>query len=329
MKNHIPPIHLPGRGIERTINCIVLQSPLAGVSDQVFRKLVRKWAPEAFLYTEMVNANSLELGFGQNKIEELSKEIGPIGVQLFDFRIEALVNAAKKAEAAGAFVIDINMGCPVKKIANKGGGSGLLKDLNLAGEIINAVVRAVKIPVTVKARLGWSQKSANPINLGLILQDAGAQMITLHGRTREQGFSGKANWLAIAKVKQALRIPVIANGDINNSHDAINCLKITGADGIMIGRGSLGAPWLVGQINSVLQNREPIIDPNGKERLKIALEHLNGLLKAKGNHGLLIARKHLNWTCIGFPESKIFRKSLLTAKTPSEAIFLIKKKYYP
>ena len=326
MKKNISKITLPGNGTKRVLKSVVLQSPLAGVTDQIFRKLVRRWAPESLLFTEMVNARSLELGYGRNKVEELSKEKGPIGVQLFDFRLQSMIDAAKKAEDSGAFLIDINMGCPVKKIAKKGGGSALLKNWNLAAELVSEVSNAVKIPVTVKTRLGWCEKSSDPVSLGLLLQDAGAQLLTLHGRTRKQGFAGKSNWIAIAEVKKALVIPVIANGDIKNSNDAINCLKISNADGLMIGRGSLGSPWLVGQINSFLEGQEPIKDPDPKTRLNIALEHLQELLKAKGDHGLLIARKHLKWTCTGFSGSSAFANCLVKAKTPHEAISLLNQK---
>ena len=326
MAIRLQPIILPGNGTRRKINCPILQSPLAGISDQIFRKFVRRWAPDALLFTEMVNANSLELGHGKEKLEELSQEKGPIGVQLFDYRPDAMAKAAKRAEEAGAFLIDINMGCPVKKVARKGGGSGLLRDQALATQIVSEVVKSVQIPVTVKTRLGWCEKSSDPVNFGLSLQDAGAQLLTIHGRTREQGFKGKSNWLAIAKVKEALSIPVIANGDINNPKDALNCLQITGADGVMIGRGSMGAPWLIGQMHAALQGKKLIEEPSPKDRLNIAIEHLNDLLEKKGDHGLLIARKHLKWTCTGFQGSTSFQKSLLKATTPKEAIYLLKNK---
>ena len=326
MIKSIPYIQLPGNGIKREIRCAVLQSPLAGVSDQIFRQLVRRWAPEALLFTEMVNANSLELGYGREKLEELSQENGPIGVQLFDHRPRVMVEAAKRAEAAGAFLIDINMGCPVKKIARKGGGSALLKDKDLASQIVREVAKAVEIPVTVKARLGWCEKSSDPIGFGLMLQDAGAQLLTIHGRTKKQGFSGKADWSSIAKVKQSLEIPVIANGDINSSYDAMNCLNMTNTDGVMIGRGTLGAPWLIGQIHSFLEGGQLIEDPNAKEILNLALEHLNSLLEKKGDHGLLIARKHLVWLCKGVPGASLFLHSLVRAKTPKETITLIQSK---
>lgn len=231
------------------------------MSDRIFRGLVRRWAPDALLFTEMVNATSLELGFGTQKVEELTEERGPIGVQLFDHRPAAMADAARRAEAAGAFLIDINMGCPVRKIARKGGGSGLIREPELAARIVAAVAEAVAIPVTVKTRLGWCGSSGD-INLGataaafaISLQNAGAQALTLHGRTREQGFKGEADWEAIAAVKRSLAIPVIANGDVTSPEQARRCLERTGADGVMVGRGSMGAPWLVGQIDAALSGR--------------------------------------------------------------------------
>ncbi len=323
MNKNLPAITLAGRGVSRTIHCPVMQSPLAGVSDQVFRGLVRRWAPDALLFTEMINASCLELEHGRSKIKNLSQESGPVGVQLFDHRPQAMVDAARRAEQSGAFLIDINMGCPVKKVARKGGGSGLLKDPDLAEKIVIAVTNAVQIPVTVKMRLGWSAQSSDPVGFALRMQSAGAQLITLHGRTREQGFSGTADWDAVYQVKEALSIPVIANGDVNSTENAIKCLKKTGADGIMIGRGSLGSPWLVGQINAALKGLKVIKTPNHHERIKLILEQLQSLLQIKGDHGLLIARKHMNWSCKGFPRASQLRESLVTAKTPAKAIMIL------
>ena len=232
------PLQLSGNGTPRALRCRVLQSPLAGVSDRIFRALVRRWAPDALLFTEMVNATSLELGFGLQKVEELAEESGPIGVQLFDYRPAAMAEAAKRAEAAGAFLIDINMGCPVKKIAKKGGGSGLIRDPELAARVVESVVAAVALPVTVKTRLGWCDGS-DAVSWCQRLENAGAQLLTLHGRSREQGFKGQADWAAIAAVKAALTIPVIANGDVNSPAAARRCLEQTGADGVMVGRGSM------------------------------------------------------------------------------------------
>jgi len=324
------PVELPGNGTPRSLRCRVLQSPLAGVSDRIFRGLVRRWAADALLFTEMVNATSLELGHGRQKVEELAEEAGPIGVQLFDHRPAAMAEAARRAEAAGAFLIDINMGCPVKKIARKGGGSGLIRHPELAARIVDTVAAAVGIPVTVKTRLGWcgaagGDSTALAVSWCRQLEHAGAQLLTLHGRTREQGFKGNADWAAIAAVKAALTIPVIANGDINSPHDALRCLALTGADGVMVGRGTMGAPWLVGQIDAALCGR-PIPPPPGPaEKLALAAEQLQALVAAKGDHGLLIARKHLSWTCNGFAGAPQLRHALMRAPTPAEAMTLLEQ----
>jgi nifR3 family TIM-barrel protein len=318
-------LELAGNGSPRRLRCRVLQSPLAGVSDRIFRGLVRRWAPDALLFTEMVNATSLELGHGRQKVEELAAEAGPIGVQLFDHRPAAMAEAARRAEAAGAFLIDINMGCPVRKIARKGGGSGLIRDPELAARIVETVAAAVRIPVTVKTRLGWCSSDADPVSWCRQLESAGAQLLTLHGRTREQGFKGQADWAAIAAVKQALTIPVIANGDINSPADALRCLELTGAVGVMVGRGTMGAPWLVGQIDAVLSGRPIPPTPGPTEKLALAAWQLQALVAAKGDHGLLIARKHLSWTCTGFAGAPQLRHALMRAPTPAEALALLEK----
>jgi nifR3 family TIM-barrel protein len=324
--HHSPDLVLPGNGTARRLRCRVLQSPLAGVSDRIFRGLVRRWAPDALLFTEMVNATSLELGFGLQKVEELRQEAGPIGVQLFDHRPEAMAEAARRAEASGAYLIDINMGCPVKKIAKKGGGSGLIRDPDLAARIVDTVAAAVQIPVTVKTRLGWcGAPNAGAVAWCQQLETAGAQLLTLHGRTREQGFKGQADWPTIAAVKAALTIPVIANGDVTSPEDALRCLEITGADGVMVGRGTMGAPWLVGQIDAALSGRPIPPTPAALERIQLAAEQLAALVAAKGDHGLLIARKHMGWTCQGFAGAPQLRHALMRAPTPAEALELLQR----
>ncbi len=331
-------LHLSGNGEPRWLRCRVLQSPLAGVSDRIFRALVRRWAPDALLFTEMVNATSLELGHGRRKVEELAGEPGPIGVQLFDHRPEAMAEAARRAEAAGAFLIDINMGCPVKKITGKGGGSGLIRDPELASRIVATVAAAVRIPVTVKTRLGWCGDAGPCGQAGdgeggasttaavawcRRLEEAGAQLLTLHGRTREQGFRGRASWEAIAAVKRALRIPVIANGDVTSPVEALRCLEITGADGVMVGRGTMGAPWLVGQIDAALSGRPAPATPDAAARIALAAEQLQALVAERGDHGLLIARKHMGWTCTGFSGAPQLRHALMRAPTPAAALELL------
>ena len=332
--NEVPMVRglrLSGSSVERVLRCNVLQSPLAGVSDRIFRALVRRWAPDALLFTEMVNATSLELGHGRGKVEELSKEIGPIGVQLFDHRPAAMADAARRAEGAGAFLIDINMGCPVRKIARKGGGSGLIRDPDLACQIVESVASAVGVPVTVKTRLGWcNQAQIDGSHHAAVawcrqLEDAGATLLTLHGRTREQRFSGSSDWEAIASVKQSLSIPVIANGDVNSPDAALRCLEQTSADGVMVGRGTMGAPWLVGQIDAALSGRTIPLTPGPRERLVLASEQLQALLDSRGDHGLLIARKHMSWTCTGFTGASQFRQKLMRAATPDQALTMLQQ----
>jgi len=324
-------LHLKGRIQSRVLQSRVLQSPLAGVSDKIFRELVRRWSRDALLFTEMVNATSLELGHGRGKVEELRLEAGPIGVQLFDHRPESMADAARRAEDAGAFLIDINMGCPVRKIARKGGGSGLIRDPDLACTIVEAVVAAVGVPVTVKTRLGWCSDPQEPDSHAAAmawcqrLETAGAQLLTLHGRTREQRFSGRADWEAIAAVKRTLRIPVIANGDVFTPDDARKCLELTGADGVMVGRGTMGAPWLVGQIDAALKGLPIPPTPGASERLRIAADQLQALVAARGDHGLLIARKHMSWTCTGFNGASQFRQKLMRAATPDQALRLLQQ----
>ena len=319
-------IKLKGKYETKTIKSKVILSPLAGVTDHIFRKLVRKWAPDSLLFTEMMNATSLKKGHGIQKIKPLSQEQGPIGVQIFDNRPFAVSEAAKLAEAAGAFLIDINMGCPVKKISKKGGGSALIKDRSLAIELVKRVSNAVKVPVTVKTRLGWDNKEENIEEFLLNLQESGAAMITIHGRTRKEGFSGTADWDMIGKIKELLEIPVIANGDIKNPKDAINCFKKTNADGLMIGRGVLGSPWKIGEIDYAIKELKGFNKPNIEEILLLIIEHLDELIREKGDHGILIARKHISWTCKNFPGATNLRNKLVTAIDADEVKKFINKK---
>ena len=321
-----PVIKLKGNGVKRIIKSKVMLSPLAGVTDKIFRKLVRKWAPDSLLFTEMINATSLKKGYGNHKIKALELEEGPIGVQIFDNRPFAVSEAAKQGEDSGAFLIDINMGCPVKKISKKGGGSALINDRLLAAELVKRVSNAVKIPVTVKTRLGWDNKKENIEDFLLNLQDSGASMITIHGRTRKEGFSGKADWDMIGKIKELLEIPVIANGDIKNPTDALNCLKKTNADGLMIGRGILGSPWKIGEIDYALKEFKGFQEPNIEEKLLLIVEHLDELINEKGGHGLLVARKHISWTCKNFPGATNLRNKLVRAINADEVKEIINKK---
>ena len=316
-------ITLKGKNITRILKSQAILSPLAGVTDNVFRKIVRKWAPNSLLFTEMINATSLKQGFGVQKIKQLMSEQGPVGVQIFDNRPFSVSEAAKEAEYYGAYLIDINMGCPVKKISKKGGGSALIKDRKLGLELVKRVIEAVQVPVTVKTRLGWNNKEENIEDFLLNLQDAGVSMITLHGRTRKQGFSGNADWEMIGRVKDLLEIPLIANGDIKSPEDALTYLKETNADGLMIGRGVLGAPWKLGEIDYAIREIKGFTPPNIEQRLTLIIEHLDELVKEKGDKGLLIARKHISWTCKNFPGATNLRNKLVRALNVEEVKNLI------
>ena len=207
-----------------TVNSRVLQAPLSGVTDLVFRRLVRRYAPSSMMYTEMVNATGLHYVRDLPQIMEVDPRERPISIQLFDCRPDFLAEAARMAVEEGADTIDINMGCPVNKITKNGGGSSLLRDPDTAVAIVRAVVQAVDVPVTVKSRLGWTEKEINIVEFARRLEDAGAAMMTVHGRTRAQGYTGPAKWDWIRDVKAALSIPVIANGDIFSVELAVRCL---------------------------------------------------------------------------------------------------------
>lgn len=293
-----------------TLYSRVLQSPLSGVTDLVFRRLVRRYAPQSMLYTEMVSATELHHLRQLPQVMDIDPTETPISIQLFDGRPDFMAAAAEKAVAQGAQTVDINMGCPVNKITKKGGGSSLLRQPDVATAIVKAVVAAVDVPVTVKTRLGWDDQSIAIVDFAQRLQDAGAQMLTIHARTRAQGYNGSAQWEWIARVKQALAIPVIANGDIFSVDAAIACLETTGADGVMCSRGTLGYPFLVGEIDHYLRTGQTRPPATIQERLICAKEHLQALWDYKGQRGLFQARKHLAWYCTDFVGAAALREQL-------------------
>jgi len=308
-------IKLKGRGVDRIIRSKVMLSPLAGVTDNIFRRLVRKWAPNSLLFTEMINATSLKKGFGAQKINQIDLEEGPVGVQIFDNRPHAVSEAAKEAEDSGAFLIDINMGCPVKKIAKKGGGSALIKDRKLAIELVKNVVKAVRVPVTVKTRLGWDSKEENIEEFLFKLQDAGATMITLHGRTRKQGFSGNSDWEMIGRLKKLMEIPVIANGDIKNPDDALECLKKTNADGVMIGRSVYKHPLRWSEIDQKVYgiNTKP---KSASDIIFSLMPYIETHLTNGGKSWDIC--KHLINLVEGIPKAKIWRNQISNKSIKNE-----------
>ncbi|MBX9257109.1 tRNA dihydrouridine synthase DusB [Desmonostoc muscorum CCALA 125] len=305
------------------VNSRVLQSPLSGVTDLVFRRLVRRYAPDSMMYTEMVNATGLHYVKQLPKIMEVDPNERPISIQLFDCRPDFLAEAAIKAVAEGADTVDINMGCPVNKITKNGGGSSLLRQPEVAEAIVREVVKAVDVPVTVKTRIGWNDKEITILDFAKRMEDAGAKMITVHGRTRAQGYNGNARWEWIARVKEVLSIPVIANGDIFSIEAAVKCLEETGADGVMCSRGTLGYPFLVGEIDRFLKTGEILPPPTPIERLECARDHLQALWEYKGDRGVRQARKHMTWYAKGFVGAAELRGQLSVVETVDQGLAMI------
>ncbi len=298
-----------------TLHSRVLQSPLSGVTDRAFRQLVRRYAPTSMLYTEMVQATGVCHAQQLEKIMDIGTGEQPISIQLFDCRPDFMAAAARKAVAEGAKTIDINMGCPVNKITKKGGGSSLLCQPEVAEAIVRAVAEAVPVPVTVKTRIGWDDDHINAVEFARRMEAAGAQMLTLHGRTRSQGYQGPARWEWIGRVKAALSIPVIANGDIVSVESAVRCLEETGADGVMCSRGTLGYPFLVGEIDSFLKTGAVPSPPTPGDRLRCARDHLGLLWQYKGTRGIHQARKHMAWYVKGFEGAATLRQQLCQIDT--------------
>lgn len=301
----------------------VLQSPLSGVTDLVFRRLVRRYAPDSMMYTEMVNATGLHYVKELPKLMEVDPDERPISIQLFDCRPDFLAEAAQMAVEEGADTVDINMGCPVNKITKNGGGSSLLREPEVAEAIVRSVVKAVDVPVTVKTRIGWTDKEITILDFAKRMEAAGAQMITVHGRTRAQGYNGPAKWEWIAKVKEILTIPVIGNGDIFSVDAAVRCLEMTGADGVMCSRGTLGYPFLVGEVDHFLKTGEERTPPTAVERLLCAREHLVMLWEYKGDRGVRQARKHMTWYSKGFAGAAELRGQLSVIETVQQGIELL------
>ena len=300
-----------------------LLAPMEDVSDPPFRALCKKYGADV-MYTEFISSEGLIRDAAKSRAKlDIFEYERPIGIQIFGSEIDSMRQAAAITEEAQPDIVDINYGCPVKKVACRGAGAGILQDIPKMVAMTKEIVDTCTLPVTVKTRLGWCGSDADPVAWCRQLQDAGAQLLTLHGRTREQGFKGTSDWQAIGEVRQALTIPLIANGDINSPDDAKRCLALTGAEGVMVGRGTMGAPWLVGQIDAALAGRPVPATPDPLERLALAREHLIALVEDRGDHGLLIARKHMGWTCTGFPGAPRLRQALMRAPTPTDALALL------
>ena len=322
----IKPIHVG----PVTIDAPVILAPMTGVTDLPFRKVVKRYGA-GLTVSEMIASQAMIRETRQSLQKatwDPSEE--PVSLQLAGCAPTEMAEAAKLNEQRGAAIIDINMGCPVKKVVNGDAGSALMRDLPLAAAIIAATVAAVKVPVTLKMRMGWDHDSLNAPELARIAEDLGIHLITVHGRTRCQMYKGDADWRFVRRVKQATRLPVIVNGDICSREDARDALRQSGADGVMIGRGAYGKPWLLGQVMADLVGDGTRPDPSLDEQLAIMLEQYEAMQSLYGRvTGVNLARKHIGWYTKGLPGSAEFRNRVNFIDDPDQVTAMLREFYAP
>jgi len=322
MNDHLKKLSIGGIEIESP----VVLAPMAGYTDKTFRALCRGFGC-GMTYSEMVSVSSvIHNNYHVKHLIENDESDRPFAIQLFGRDPALFFEAIRRLDGAPFDVVDINMGCPVKKITGNGEGCALMNDPPLVGRIVEATVRASARPVTVKIRKGFSPVSANAVEIARVAQESGACAVTVHGRTRDQFYSGAADLECIAAVKDSIRIPVIGNGDITDADSAMRMFEITNCDGIMPARGALGNPWLFAQIDHYLLTRERLPKPDWLERVRVAVLHLQKTVAHKGSRvGLAEMRKHLSFYIKGHPSAANLRREINNSTDESELIFILEK----